>query len=148
MLIFNGRLGQDRGIEEYTRDDTTGRSVVDYVMGTPLLFLMSNGFRVLPKFPESDHKAIAFQTNCRSITRNLEVKEENNWKSMYKYTFTPGHRKELLMHCMMIYLNLTVLNHYLQYLNCVKLKRLQKFLLYMSSRKFYGNVTTLHVGIC
>ena len=60
LLIFNGRLGQDRGIGEYTRDDTTGRSVVDYVIRTPLLFLMVNDFRVLPKFPESDHKAIAF----------------------------------------------------------------------------------------
>ena len=38
LLIFNGRLGQDRGIGEYTRDDTTGWSVVDYVIGTPLLF--------------------------------------------------------------------------------------------------------------
>ena len=26
LLIFNGRLGQDRGIGEYTRDDTTGRT--------------------------------------------------------------------------------------------------------------------------
>ena len=50
LLIFNGRVVQDKGIGKYTRDHTTGRSVVDYVIRTPLLFLMVNDFRLLPKF--------------------------------------------------------------------------------------------------
>ena len=38
ILILNGRIGHDRGIGEFTRDDTTGKSVVDYAIGTPKLF--------------------------------------------------------------------------------------------------------------
>ena len=29
LIIFSGRLGHDHGLGEFTRDDTTGRSVVD-----------------------------------------------------------------------------------------------------------------------
>ena len=38
MLILNGRLGHDRGIGCFTRDDTTGRSVVDYAKANWLLW--------------------------------------------------------------------------------------------------------------
>ena len=52
LIIFNGRLGHDHGLGEFTRDDTTGRSVVDYAIGSPVIF---NFFKVLDKVPESDH---------------------------------------------------------------------------------------------
>ena len=38
MLIFNGRIGDDHGVGQFTKDDTTGRSVVDYAIGTPVIF--------------------------------------------------------------------------------------------------------------
>ena len=34
ILILNGRIGHDKGIGESTRDDTTGKSVVNYAIGT------------------------------------------------------------------------------------------------------------------
>ena len=38
LVIFNGRLGADKGTGEYTRVDTTGCSVIDYFVGSPALF--------------------------------------------------------------------------------------------------------------
>ena len=55
MLIFNGRIGDDHGVGQFTRDDTTGRSVVDYAIGTPVIFNQIDSFKVLGKFPESNH---------------------------------------------------------------------------------------------
>ena len=49
LLIFNGRLSADLGVEEFTRDDTTGRSVVDYAIGSPVIFNHVNYFKVLDK---------------------------------------------------------------------------------------------------
>ena len=31
LLILNGRIGSDKGIGDFSRDSTTGKSVVDYV---------------------------------------------------------------------------------------------------------------------
>ena len=47
LLIFNWRQGHDRDIGEFTRDDTTGRSVVDYVIGTIKVFDLVRSFSVL-----------------------------------------------------------------------------------------------------
>ena len=47
MLIFNGRIGKDNGIGDFTRDDTTGRSVVDYVLGTPKLIDIVTTFYIM-----------------------------------------------------------------------------------------------------
>ena len=33
-MILNGRVGSDKGVGDYTRTDTTGNSVVDYVITT------------------------------------------------------------------------------------------------------------------
>ena len=59
MLILNGRLGRDRGIGCFTRDDTTGRSVVDYA-------IIIDYFEVLHKFPESDHRPVSLSLTCSS----------------------------------------------------------------------------------
>ena len=48
MLILNGRVGRDKDIGEFTRDDTTGKSVVDYVISTPKLFKI---FECMINFP-------------------------------------------------------------------------------------------------
>ena len=37
---------------EFIRDDTTGRSVVDYAIGTPVIYNSILVFKVLGKFPK------------------------------------------------------------------------------------------------
>ena len=66
MLIFNGRLGDDFGVGEFTRDDKTGRSVVDYAIGTPVIYNSVLLFKVLGKFPESDHRALSIALGINS----------------------------------------------------------------------------------
>ena len=48
MIFFNGRLSHDHGIGEFARDDTTGRSVVDYAIGSPVIFNQVDFLKVLP----------------------------------------------------------------------------------------------------
>ena len=36
LLIPNGRVGKDKGIGNFMRVDTTGRSIVDYMIVSPL----------------------------------------------------------------------------------------------------------------
>ena len=45
LLIINGKLGSDKGIGAFTRIDTTGMSVVDYMIGSPQLFAVSSNPR-------------------------------------------------------------------------------------------------------
>ena len=75
MLIFNGRLGDDFGVGEFTRDDTTGRSVVDYAIGTPVIYNSVLVFKVLGKFPESDRRAlsIALGINSENVSPDKEI---------------------------------------------------------------------------
>lgn len=67
LIICNGRLYKDNGIGEYTRDDTTGKSVVDYFVVSPSLVENITDFCIGNKHPESDHKplilAISFRTD-------------------------------------------------------------------------------------
>ena len=58
MVIFGGRLSHDRGIGHFTRDDTTGRSVVDYAIGSPDILKSVDHFEESCKFPESDHRPV------------------------------------------------------------------------------------------
>ena len=74
MLILNGRLGRDKGIGEFTRDDTTGKSVVDYVISTPKLLQLVKDFLVHDKFPESDHRPISLSLlTARSVPEYREI---------------------------------------------------------------------------
>ena len=57
LLILNGRVGNDKGIGELTRVDTTGCSTVDYMICNPELFDVIKDFTNLPKVPESDHRS-------------------------------------------------------------------------------------------
>ena len=59
LIIFNGRLGHDHGLGEFTRDDMIGRGVVDYAIGSPVMFNQVNFFKVLDKVPESDHQPLS-----------------------------------------------------------------------------------------
>ena len=95
MLILNGRMGRDKGIGEFTRDDTTGRSVVDYMIGTPRLFDLVQHFQVLDKFPESDHRAISLSmTSSRCIANNDKL-PSLNWEPHTRYIWTRDKLSEL-----------------------------------------------------
>ena len=50
LLILNGRPESDNGVDAYIRVDTTGKSVVDYMIGSPELFAISADFTVHDKF--------------------------------------------------------------------------------------------------
>ena len=65
LLRLNGRLGSDNGVGAYTRIDTTGKSVVDYMIGSPELFAIASDFIVHDKFPVSDHVPLSIVINCR-----------------------------------------------------------------------------------
>ena len=65
LFILNGWLGSDNGVGDYTRIDTTGKSVVDYMIGSPELFAVSSDFIVHDKFPESHHVPLSIVINCR-----------------------------------------------------------------------------------
>ena len=48
LLILNGRVGSDKGMGEYTRMDTTGNSVVDYVINSFKAFPFLGDLRYSP----------------------------------------------------------------------------------------------------
>ena len=48
LLLINGSLGDDKGIGEFTRVDTTGCSTVDYMFCNPELFDIIEDFMILP----------------------------------------------------------------------------------------------------
>ena len=52
---FKRQTRSDRGIGAFTRIDTTGTSVVDYMVGSPQLFAVTSNFHIHGKFAESDH---------------------------------------------------------------------------------------------
>ena len=75
LLIVNGRLGDDKGIGGFTRIDTTGSSVVDYVITNPRLFPLITSFAINSKMSESDHLAISFSLGC---VPQITMSRENN----------------------------------------------------------------------
>ena len=90
MLILNGRIDRDKGIGDFTRDDTTGKSVVDYVISTPKLFKLVQNFRIHGKFPESDHRPISLPLlTARNVTGCKEI-HPVEWKPHNKYVWSRG----------------------------------------------------------
>ena len=65
FFIVNGRIGQDKGVGDYTRVDTTGSSVVNYLLATPPSCTLVRNFCIHTKFPESDHLPISFNIECQ-----------------------------------------------------------------------------------
>ena len=91
LCILNGRIGSDRGIGKFTRTDTTGNSVVDYVVATPKLFDFINYFIVQSKFPESEHNSITFarklnKRRCRDVNKPQHTLSV--WYPHYKYKWS------------------------------------------------------------
>ena len=73
IVIFNGRTGTGKGVGEYTRVDTTGCSVVDYMIGSTSLLDRIINFTILPKFPESDYRPITGSIRCSARSNETEV---------------------------------------------------------------------------
>ena len=92
MIIFNGRLGHGHGLGEFTRDDTTGRSVVDYAIGSPVISNQVDFFKVLDKVPESDHRPLSIWLSINYHCHNDKQIEEPEWQVTHKYIW---HRDSL-----------------------------------------------------
>ena len=87
LLILKIRLGSDNGVGAYTRIDTTGKSVVDYMIDSPELFAKSSDFPVHDKFTESDHVPLSIAINCR-LSEDKPRKDRTDtkiWTKHYRY---------------------------------------------------------------
>ena len=86
MLILNGRISHDRGIGCFTRDDTTGRSVVDYAIASPVILKSVSYFKVSCKFPESDHRPVSISLTCSHSSAHKTGQDfDNEWELCNKY---------------------------------------------------------------
>ena len=88
FLIVNGRIGEDRGIGEFTRVDTTGSNLVDYVICSPTLFKQFGSFKVHAKLPESDHKPLSYSINCKQIKDKSSDLTGKSWERQLNYKWT------------------------------------------------------------
>ena len=65
-------MGADLGVGGYTRVDTTGKSLVDYLRATLVTFIMITDLRIHPKTPESGHLPISFNFSYKqTLGRNF-----------------------------------------------------------------------------
>ena len=60
LVILHGRFDTDRAVGKYTRNDSTGKSVVDYVISHKSSINIIGNFRIEDKMPESDHVPLNF----------------------------------------------------------------------------------------
>ena len=90
LVIFNGRLGADKGTGEYTRVDTMGCSVIDYFVGSPALFDIVSNFCVKPKFPESDHRPLECFLSSSFISKGHDMNHPSfdKWLPHVKYQWS------------------------------------------------------------
>ena len=89
LLMLNGREGNDKGIGEFTRVDTTGCSTVDYMICNPELFDMITDFMILPKVPKSDHRGLSIILVC-NISENWRNSNDNSYWKYHKNTNGPN----------------------------------------------------------
>ena len=94
LIILNGRVGSEKGVGEYTRMDTTGNRVVDYVIATTNAYSLVDNFKIHSKLPESDHRPIEFFLKCNSDMRKNGVNIQDQqcgangvWVEQYKYVW-------------------------------------------------------------
>ena len=80
FFIVNWRKVLDKCIGEYTRIDTTGKSVVDYLLATPVTYQFIKDFHVHPKLPESDHMPVFFTIMWKTeLTHSTSHKKCSWW---------------------------------------------------------------------
>ena len=89
LIILNGRVHEDKGIGKFTRTDTTGNSVVEYLISQPESTDLLTYFDVHTKFPESDHLPLVFSLRHRAKSRSEgPVHQSNDWDSVYRYVWS------------------------------------------------------------
>ena len=90
LIILNGRVGRDKGIGKFTRIDTTGNSVVDYLICRPESAHLVCYFNVHQRFPESDHLPVVFSLRHREncTCNDGPVHQSNNWQNTFKYVWS------------------------------------------------------------
>ena len=97
FFILNGCIGQDKGVDDYTRVDTTGSSVVDYLLATPPSFTLVRDFCIHTKFPELDHLPISFSTECQKALQKKNYRQASQWYQHYRYVWDKGQLGSLEM---------------------------------------------------
>ena len=90
MLMLNGRCGSDAGVGMFTRSDTTGDSVVDYVLCSPDIYDCINDFAIGTKYPESDHLPLVFSIRCDTVKSDHSdgVSDVKDWSPYCKYVWS------------------------------------------------------------
>lgn len=98
MYIVNGRLHSDK-TGEFTRDGTTGRSVVDYVLVDHKSEQVLTDFRINSQLPDSDHKPVCFILDRSfKVAPNKENQLNNNDRR--KYYVWDKSKQDVLHECM------------------------------------------------
>ena len=87
MFILNGRFGDiDHGF--HTRIDTTGLSLVDYVLCTPNSHTLIKNFYVDDKLPESDHLPLKLVLKVgKALDYRISNESKTGWSPIYKYVW-------------------------------------------------------------
>ena len=94
---MNGRVGDDRGVGGFTRIDTSGKSVVDYLLTTPTTFAMIRDICMHEKVPESDQLPNSFSMACNGEVENKSRSEEcTTWHSHYKHMWDKSSLENLV----------------------------------------------------
>lgn len=73
MILVNCRCGGNKGVGDSMTVDTTGSSVVDYVVSTPIIMGQFKNVKICSKLPESDPLPVIFSLKC-----NTEAKPESD----------------------------------------------------------------------
>ena len=88
LLILNGRTGADKDVGEFTRVDTTGKSVVDYAIASPTLAKSIQSFSVHSKLPESDHRPILFSIGVMKSAHRTSMGLPGGWADHHRYLWS------------------------------------------------------------
>jgi exonuclease III len=83
MRILNGRSFQDKVVGKLTRVETTGCSVVDYLVCDAYVAEKITAFKVEEKMPESDHCALVF--SLHSTSYNVKSYSIDIGEDSFKY---------------------------------------------------------------
>ena len=95
LLIINGRLGSDKGVGELTRVDTTGCSVVDYMICNPDLFSQITHFGIEQKVPESDHCGLSISIKSDKSIKYNTPNNRPDWIHHKKYLWSTSDLQTL-----------------------------------------------------
>ena len=82
LRIANGRMCADAGCGDFTCVTYNGKSVVDYVVGSPSLLKNFNVFTVLPQTVFSDHCPVQFSL-CATRVNNKGISASHYYKMIW-----------------------------------------------------------------